>query len=68
MILQAYSPPSDLWAEPILISLVPSSISRTVKRPAVFTETLSFSLGQYKAAVRIIYAQARNGGVFVWDS
>lgn len=45
-ILQTYSPASDLWAELILIWLVPSSVCRTEKRPAVFTVTLSFDLGR----------------------
>lgn len=62
MILQTYSPASDLWAELIIISLVSSSGSRTVKRPAVFTVTLSFNLGQQKVAVTVVYTQVFNRG------
>lgn len=53
--LQTYSPASDLWAVLILISQVPSAVSRTAKRPPAFTAALSFSLGQRKAVLTIIY-------------
>ena len=62
VILQTYCPSSDLCAELILISVVPSSVSRTAKRPAVFTETPSFNLGQNKVAVTVVYTQVLNGG------